>query len=713
MNTNTIRHSLVNSLRGTLLALLLSLGCTPLWAQMSTKDFDHVKTGFVLTGVHSSQRCESCHINGIFKGTPRDCTVCHTSGGRLAAANVIKPQTHFVTQLPCESCHNTATFSGTKFNHVGIAPNSCGTCHNGTTTTGKPSSHIPTIAPCGTCHTTTAWVPTIKPDHSGFTAATICSTCHNGTTATGKPGNHISTTANCITCHSTRAWLPVARPDHSGFTVATNCGSCHNGMQATGKPATHIPTAVNCISCHSATAPAFKPSIWNHTQMPVTNQCSTCHSGSYPPADGKTANHIPYQVLAGVAITNCDTCHKSGYASWNPGLFHSNVSVSTQCATCHLSSVYGVTGKPATAIHASVTGNCENCHKTTSLWAASKPDHGLFNASTICGNCHNGITALGKTPTHIPTAVNCISCHSATAPAFKPSTWNHTQMPVANQCSTCHSGSYPPADGKPSNHIPYQVLSGVVITNCDTCHKTGYVSWFPGKFHSNVTVTSQCSNCHLTSMYGLTSKPNTITHATVTGFCESCHRSTSTWLSVQYTHSPANAVGTGTCDTCHNNVNALGKPTLHIPTGTGKCDACHLGQVTFVSPYKMNHTVVAAMTCTSCHNGTYTTFGPVGAQAMTSISNHVPLGQLLNGTALDCSACHSSTTSFATEKMNHNISQGNGAGWCIGCHRTGTNYQGSMQKMSLTHQSSGKTDCSVGGCHKPLGNTGAAYTKWK
>jgi len=337
-------------------------------------------------------------------------------------------------------------------------------------------------------------------------------------------------------------------------------------------------------------------------------------------------------------------------------------------------------------------------------------DHSQFTVATVCGSCHNGVQATGKTANHIPTTVNCIACHNTIA--FKPANWNHTQMPVTNQCSTCHSGVYPPADGKPSNHIPYQVLTGVVITNCDTCHKAGYAAWFPGKFHSNVTVTTQCSVCHLTGVYGLTSKPATATHATVTGFCESCHRSTSTWLSVQYTHSPANAVGTGTCDTCHNGTTAMGKTPTHIPipAGVAKCDSCHLGQVTFVSPYQMNHTVVSVATCKSCHSGSYTSIGSQGALAKPA--NHVPETQLLNGGTMDCKACHSSTVSWTTEKMDHNASQGNGAGWCIGCHRTGTNYLGNMQRMSLTHDSPGKPDCSVSGCHKPLGSKGTTYVKW-
>jgi hypothetical protein len=344
---------------------------------------------------------------------------------------------------------------------------------------------------------------------------------------------------------------------------------------------------------------------------------------------------------------------------------------------------------------------------------SSKPDHGLFTVATNCGGCHNGTSALGKPTNHMPTSLNCISCHSATSSVFTPNTWNHTQQPVTNLCSNCHTGSFLTGMGKPSNHIPYQVLSGVAITNCDSCHKAGYTSWYPGIFHSNVSVSTQCSNCHLSSIYGLTSKPATATHASVTGFCESCHRSTSTWLSVQYTHSPANAVGTGTCDTCHNGMTALGKPANHIPVpaGIAKCDSCHRGQVTFTSPYTMNHSVVTAATCKSCHNGTYTTAGTQGALAKPA--NHIPEGsQLLNGAAMDCKDCHSSTTSFLTEKMNHNTSQGNGAGWCKGCHATGTAYLGTMQKKSLTHQSSGKTDCSVSGCHRPLGNRGTPYSAW-
>ena len=431
-----------NAIRVWSLMLLLGWGTATL-AQTMSRNFDHLKTGFALTGVHSSARCESCHVNGLLKGTPRDCNSCHTSGLRLAQDNVVKTAQHVPTQLGCETCHTTRTFSGAKFNHAGISASACATCHNASITSGKPASHIPTQASCANCHKTFSWLPATKMDHSTFTLATNCTSCHNGTNATGKSANHIATTANC------------------------------------------------------------------------------------------------------------GTCHKS------------------------------------------------------------------------------------------------------------------------------------------------------------------FTGWTPAKFHSNVSVITGCASCHATSVYGLTAKPNNTTHNGVT-VCETCHKSTNSWLSVQFGHSAANAVGTGTCDTCHNgSTSAMAKNAGHIPVlaGLAKCDSCHKSQVSFNAAVTMNHSVVSTATCKSCHSGNYVSQGNNGG-ALAKPANHIPETQLLNGAAMDCSACHTSTTAWTTLKMNHNASLGNGAGWCKSCHATGTTYLGHMERKSLTHDKTGQTDCSTSSCHKPLGKKGNAYTKW-
>jgi hypothetical protein len=80
---------------------------------------------------------------------------------------------------------------------------------------------------------------------------------------------------------------------------------------------------------------------------------------------------------------------------------------------------------------------------------------------------------------------------------------------------------------------------------------------------------------------------------------------------------------------------------------------------------------------------------------------------------MDCNACHTSTTTWTSMTMNHNNSQGNGAGWCKACHQSGTSYLGSMERMSLTHRrSTGVTDCSQSGCHRPLGSIGSTFRNW-
>jgi hypothetical protein len=642
--------------------LLLAAGA---WAQSPKQDFDHLRTGYPLTGSHASQRCESCHINGIFQGTPRECTACHTTGTRLSRANVVKPAQHVATTQACDACHTTKSFLGAKFNHAGVSPGSCQTCHNGSQATGKPPEHLPTQASCDSCHRSSAWRPATGLDHAMFTAATVCASCHNGSMATGRPASH----------------MPVG--------------------------------AANCISCHDVKPAGWKPTKWNHTQLTVAGQCSTCHSGGYPPADGKVANHIPYASVPAAATANCDTCHKSGTTTWTDGRLHASVTVASGCATCHTGAYLNAVGKPATPIHATATV-CENCHTSTTAWTSARVDHALFNASTVCSSCHNGSAATGKPATHIPVgATNCISCHNVSPAGWKPTKWNHTQVTVAAQCSTCHSGGYPPADGKVANHIPYASVPAAAAANCDTCHKSGTTSWTGGRLHAYVSVSTGCATCHTGAYLNAVGKPATAVHAGVT-VCESCHKSTTSWTSVSFAHSAANAVGTGTCDTCHNGSTAMGKPATHIPVpaGTAKCDSCHRSQASFAASTTMNHAVVVTAACKTCHNGSYVSQGTQGALAKPA--NHIPEAQLLNGASLDCNACHTSTTIWTSMTMNHNASQGSGAGWCKACHTSGTTYLGSMERMSLTHRQRTPVpvDCSQSGCHRPLGTKGTPYRNW-
>ena len=189
--------------------LLLAASVTALSAT-TNPGFDHVTTGFELEGKHQVAACESCHVNAVFKGTPRECSACHAKGTRVNAAP--KPSGHILSTERCQSCHNASTFApAVNFEHA-EALGSCATCHNNVQAVGKPAGHIPTTAGCETCHKTTAWQPATF-DHAGITGG--CSSCHNGTRATGKNATHINSSNSCESCHSVNAWRPYTRVDHA------------------------------------------------------------------------------------------------------------------------------------------------------------------------------------------------------------------------------------------------------------------------------------------------------------------------------------------------------------------------------------------------------------------------------------------------------------------------------------------------------------------
>ena len=249
-----------------------------------TIKFDHIQTGFNLTGAHVLVSCESCHIQGVFKGTPRDCATCHMPNNRMGAT--AKPGQHVLTTAPCESCHRTTAWTPASFSHVGVAPGACMTCHNSSMASGKPNGHVFTTSSCDTCHRTTAWIPAGF-NHIGVAPGT-CRTCH-GVTATGLPSGHVTISASdsCDKCHSTTTWLGASF-DHTGVVPGT-CASCHNGTTATGvggSPTTrypsysgHVPTSMwpSCDICHKSTTSFLNAKV-HGSGASVSGVCNICHS---------------------------------------------------------------------------------------------------------------------------------------------------------------------------------------------------------------------------------------------------------------------------------------------------------------------------------------------------------------------------------------------------------------------------------------------------
>jgi len=264
-------------------AVLALMQVTPSGAQgRGPSNFDHLRTGFPLTGAHAVTPCETCHVGGQMANTPRRCEYCHRMGSRIATT--VMPMRHIQTGEPCETCHRSAiSWSGARFSHVAVTPGTCQSCHNGGMVSGKPSRHILTTASCDACHRTVAWAPAGY-NHVGVVPGT-CANCH-GTSATGKPSGHVVTTASCDQCHRTTGWLPAGY-DHTGV-VAGTCGNCHRpGGSGLAEPGNHVPyqtqllngASMSCDACHSSTT-TFSAQRMNHngSQGNGAGWCKGCHA---------------------------------------------------------------------------------------------------------------------------------------------------------------------------------------------------------------------------------------------------------------------------------------------------------------------------------------------------------------------------------------------------------------------------------------------------
>ena len=264
--------------------------------------FDHLTTGFELIGQHRDLRCESCHANAMFKGTPKDCGSCHGVGTTIRA-------------------------------------------------TAKPADHILSTNQCAACHTPIAWKPAVNFDHTQ--ARGSCSTCHNGTQAQGKPPSHIVTDLECDACHTTLTWAGAVFT-HQGVTG--NCASCHDGVRATGMPPTHIPIgAVPCEGCHSRTNfTTFAGTSINHASV-TSLTCASCHEtanflGMHPSTSSTAGDSRPNATLDAnhPKTGDCVQCHDTssfGSSALRPA---NHIPTSAPCAQCHTTpgnyALYSVTG---------------------------------------------------------------------------------------------------------------------------------------------------------------------------------------------------------------------------------------------------------------------------------------------------------------------------------------------------------------------------------
>jgi hypothetical protein len=629
--------------------------------------FDHLSTGFELTGSHLQVRCESCHVDGVFKGTQANCAACHTAGTRVGATS--KPSNHILTTERCADCHTTVAWStAERFDHSQVV-GSCSNCHNNVQVMGKPATHIPTTLDCNACHNVGSWA-LARFDHAGVFGN--CASCHNGARATGKEANHIPVGDDCESCHTPSGWRP-ATFSHAGITG--NCASCHDGVRSAGKGRAHIQSSMVCESCHISTAWAPVARV-DHTQ--VLGSCVVCHNGTSSTSSGAKITGKP---VGHILSTNaCEACHST--TVWQPVTRVDHANVTGSCVSCHNGTIQA--GKTP-GVHVASTDACETCHGTTVWQPTSRVDHGqLISAncaacharplgggavqatvksathvasdnqcatchstlswrpasfdhagiSSGCASCHNNVTATGKSGGHIVSTALCESCHVSTSvwapvPAAQV---DHTQ--VVGTCNSCHNGTVRTSSGtliqgKGATHI-------LSTAACDTCHATG--SWTPTVRVDHAQVLGSCFTCHngtTRTSAGALITGKSPTHIPSSNACENCH-SPDSWAT---NGRPDHSTFIGNCATCHG-VSASGKGLNHIQS-TVACDNCHTVS-SWLPAETVDHTQVLG-SCTSCHSGSVLTNS--GALIQGKGTNHIT-------TALECDACHT-TSAWTVARFDH------------------------------------------------------------
>lgn len=366
----------------------------------------------------------------------------------------------------------------------------------------------------------------------------------------------------------------------------------------------------------------------------LSSDCVQCHTLTLPEntrvSPAKSPNHIATSNL-------CQACHTPQGAAIIP--FTDHLEVFGNCSQCH----DGITAVGKSEFHLPTDAECDSCHNTTSFLELA-PDGSFDHTSIIraCEGCHNGTVAIGKTPslidtppgTHPDTSSDCGYCH--TTAGFLPAFPDHTDPGFVDNCTSCHDGST--AKGEPNGHP-------VMSVECDSCHSTVTFSMAGIFNHSLLDPTVQaCETCHnnnANNSINARGKGSAVpTHPPTTSDCGSCHNTETFNPAFIVDHTNITTDCGLACHIADGSGTASGMPLAtifheHMPT-TEDCSVCHTPGTFSTGTFTHGPLYIPAKLCSDCHNDLIS----VG-----KLLNHLPTNQ-------ECDSCHL-TTSFLPATFTH------------------------------------------------------------
>jgi len=427
----------------------------------------HNQTSFPLDGRHRDLPCESCHRQGVYKGTPTKCFDCHWTR---------RQDDRYRLQLgaQCEQCHRTSSWTAVQWDHGAM--------------TGMALSAAHRTLSCQSCHS-----------NNNFRAAqTTCLSCHQKDYQSARTPNHAAAgfPTACEACHKpSDASFHQARFDHGSFPLVgvhaqQTCATCHKGSVYAGTPR-------DCIGCHRADYD--RTTTPNHPAAGFPTTCENCHRATDTSFRGAGFNHSTVFPLLGVhAQQTCATCHKNNVYQ----------GTARECVGCHRAD-YDRTTTP-NHVAAGFSTTCESCHRATdaSFKGAGFNHASVFalvgvHAQQACATCHvNNVyrgtprdcvgchrTAYDRTtmPSHVAAGfpTTCDSCHRNTDTLWTQGTFNHrfpiTSGPHRVTCSQCHTGgnfqtfNCLSCHGRTETDGHHRSISGYRYESlaCYSCHPNG------------------------------------------------------------------------------------------------------------------------------------------------------------------------------------------------------------------------------------------------
>lgn len=265
--------------------------------------------------------------------------------------------------------------------------------------------------------------------------------------------------------------LSAARTFSADYAGSQACDTCHTDVLAGMMKGPHGVTEQKgewkehaCESCHGPgakhAASADPAAIVNPAKLrapEVEKTCLTCHMGDDTHAGHISSAHSKQGV-------SCVTCHKV-----HTLVPRTNAGINTQCATCHRD-VWASFQKPFGHKLASNAMTCVDCHNPhgTSRVAVKEPacftchsdKRGPFSFEHApvrlegCGSCHEPHGSVNpRLLTRHEVRLVCLECHAnlpgpnATTAALGvvPPSFHDLRSPRYQNCTVCHQsvhGSY-------------------------------------------------------------------------------------------------------------------------------------------------------------------------------------------------------------------------------------------------------------------------------